>query len=543
MTARLRALPRRDRRSPTPRLRLPGPRARWLAVLALLVLAWPERARADELAEPAAQASVPEIPEAAPEQSQPAEPQLPPRHRFVFGSYGRVVAATNLDGGLGRSTNIIGHGPRVDEETYAELELRREDRLAAGVHSHVVATLAISGPLFHLDGDFADQLAIRNLYAEIDGAMLPGLSIWAGSRMVRGDDIYLLDWWPLDNLNIIGGGAGFRFERLLAFRLHVGIGRPADDPFYSQTRDVVARQGFEPASVSLLDRPRVVTALRAEATPLHTDALGLKFVLYGEAHTVGSGERRLENGDTEGLPRDGGYLIGAQVGLWHNRPATAGPTGPHAERSFVNLFARHARGLAAYGTFDGPADLGSATSSGDAQETLVALSANYERESRRAARRLLPLVSRRPRRVVRRRRAAGGLHQRAPANLLQRLRWVERGHLLSGPRPEQPRRGHGQGAARRDRQARRHPLHQPRRPRHLRPPAVARHLQRVDARRRRPRTLPERGPPRPPVHRTLPRHRRRVVVRQLKLRAMSVPVAHGSRAAAMAQHPRRRSAP
>lgn len=378
MTARLRALPRRDRRSPAPRLRLPGPRARWLAVLALLVLAWPERARADELAEPAAQASVPEIPEAAPERSQPAEPQLPPRHRFVFGSYGRVVAATNLDGGLGRSTNIIGHGPRVDEETYAELELRREDRLAAGVHSHVVATLAISGPLFHLDGDFADQLAIRNLYAEIDGAMLPGLSIWAGSRMVRGDDIYLLDWWPLDNLNIIGGGAGYRFERLLAFRLHVGIGRP-NDPFYSQTRDVVARQGFEPASVSLLDRPRVVTALRAEATPLHTDALGLKFVLYGEAHTVGSGERRLENGDTEGLPRDGGYLIGAQVGLWHNRPATAGPTGPHTERSFVNLFARHARGLAAYGTFDGPADLGSATSSGDAQETLVALSANYER--------------------------------------------------------------------------------------------------------------------------------------------------------------------
>lgn len=335
--------------------------------------AWAEAP--DDAADPPLDASNVPIAQPASDESQP---EIGPRHRFVFGSYGRIVAASDLDGRLGRSSNIVAFGPRIDEETYAELELRREDRLAAGVHSSVVATLAISGPLFHLDGDFAEQLAVRNLYAEVDGAMLEGLTLWAGSRMVRGDDIYLLDWWPLDNLNIIGGGAGYRYQKLLSFRLHVGIGRPKD-PFYLQTRDVVARQGFEPANVAILDRPRVVTAFRAAVTPINRDDFGLKFVLYGEAHTLPAGERKLESGATESLPRDRGFLVGAQVGLWHNRPAAEGPTGPHTERSFVNLFARYARGLAAYDTFASPVQSGSTLSSGNASEALVALSGNYER--------------------------------------------------------------------------------------------------------------------------------------------------------------------
>lgn len=317
-------------------------------------------------------------PEPASEEPAPETPEVPDRHRFVFGSYGRVVAASNLDGGLGRSTNIASYGPRIDEDVYAEIELRREDQLAPGVWSRVVATLALSGPLFHLDGDFDEQLAVRNLFAEVDGALAKGLSLWAGSRMVRGDDVYLLNWWPLDNLNIVGGGGAYRFRDLLSFRFHVGIGRP-NDPFYLQTRDVVARRGFEPERISILDRPRVVSALRSTITPIQSETFGMKIVLYAEVHTLGSGERMLENGTVQQLPRDGGYLVGAQLGLWNDRRAEPGPTGPHTERSFVNLFARYARGLAAYNTFDAPFRAGSGVESDGASESLVALSANYER--------------------------------------------------------------------------------------------------------------------------------------------------------------------
>ena len=60
----------------------------------------------------------------------------------------------------------------------------------------------------------------------------------------------------------------------------------------------------------------------------------------------------------ETLPNDGGYLLGAQVGLWRNRgtnrPAIPRSNGTHTERSFVNIFACYARGLAAYDTFDAP---------------------------------------------------------------------------------------------------------------------------------------------------------------------------------------------
>ena len=46
---------------------------------------------------------------------------------------------------------------------------------------------------------------MRNLYAQ---GTYDNITMWAGSRMYRGDDIYLLNWWPLDNQNTVGGGIG-----------------------------------------------------------------------------------------------------------------------------------------------------------------------------------------------------------------------------------------------------------------------------------------------------------------------------------------------
>ena len=73
----------------------------------------------------------------------------------------------------------------------------------------MVATLALGHPIFHYDGDFDARLAVRNLYLEERDLGLEGLSLWMGSRMLRGDDIYLLDFWPLDNLNTVGGGVRY----------------------------------------------------------------------------------------------------------------------------------------------------------------------------------------------------------------------------------------------------------------------------------------------------------------------------------------------
>ena len=139
--------------------------------------------------------------------------------RFEFGSYGRVQVGT------GRDANIVAHGNRIDEDSYAELELRREDQFAPGVTSKVVTTLGFFPPFFHFSGDATQAIAIRNLYAQ---GTYDDLTLWVGSRMYRGDDIYLLDWWPLDNQNTVGGGAGYKVRWATdetSFQLHVGMQR------------------------------------------------------------------------------------------------------------------------------------------------------------------------------------------------------------------------------------------------------------------------------------------------------------------------------
>ena len=56
--------------------------------------------------------------------------------------------------------------------------------------------------------------------------------------MYRGDDIYLLDWWPLDNQNTIGGGASYDFKKTdTRVAAHVGMQR-LDDPYQYQVTQV-----------------------------------------------------------------------------------------------------------------------------------------------------------------------------------------------------------------------------------------------------------------------------------------------------------------
>ncbi len=89
---------------------------------------------------------------------------------FHFGSYGRVIAAGDHRGRGGRDADIVARGSRLDESTYAELELRREDYWEeTGAYTRIVATLALAAPVFHYDGQFDVNMGLRNLYIEESG--------------------------------------------------------------------------------------------------------------------------------------------------------------------------------------------------------------------------------------------------------------------------------------------------------------------------------------------------------------------------------------
>ena len=205
-----------------------------------------------------------------------------------------MIAATDLHGQPGRDSNIVAHGSRLDEGDYVELELRRDDYWKKTDSStRLVVTLAIADPFFHYDGTFAIQMAVRNLYIEERNLIAKGLSFWAGSRMYRGDDIYLLDWWPLDNLNTIGAGLRYDAPTKTSIALQDGVNQPATG-FFKQIvpRANVYNQPGE-LDVAVLNRQEAEGSLKLQQIiRSSTDGAGVKGVLYGEYHQVPAGQQQ-----------------------------------------------------------------------------------------------------------------------------------------------------------------------------------------------------------------------------------------------------------
>ena len=222
--------------------------AAWVALPLALVL--PLGARADD--KPL---------DSSPQGRSPEPVTINPNGSFEFGSYGRVGIASDLQGHFAEpNINFVTHGPRFDEDSYVELELRREDTFKNKIQSRVVATVALVAPFFHFTGDLSQEILVRNLYAQ---AKYEEWVVWIGSRMYRGDDIYLLDWWPLDNQNTIGGGGSYDFRKTDSrLAVHVGMER-LDDPTYQfQTTESPSPFGLGSTGVISLDRPRVVETLK-----------------------------------------------------------------------------------------------------------------------------------------------------------------------------------------------------------------------------------------------------------------------------------------
>jgi maltoporin len=283
-----------------------------------------------------------------------------------------VQVASDGRGGTGRQANVVTHGTRIDEDSYAEIELRREDTFAGDIKSKVVTTLALFPPFFHFSGDMSNAIAVRNLYAQ---ATYGRLTLWGGSRMYRGDDIYLLDWWPLDNQNTVGGGAGVSLPSDTVVAAHVGLQR-LDNSYQYEQIPVVSPYGFGATNVTLLDRPRTIETLKitqffrndAKHHYLASDSAGLKAIVYGELHELPAGVYQDQTTQQQ-LPyrADSGFLVGGELAYWTGERDT-----------FVQLFVRHARGLAAYDPLEDPTTYANDKTTSGSSETLLALGGNWE---------------------------------------------------------------------------------------------------------------------------------------------------------------------
>lgn len=321
--------------------------------------------------EPATKSAEPKAPPKKTSAPEDAAFNRPPDYAdgFHFGSYGRVIAGGDHRGRAMRDADIVAHGSRLDEQTYAELELRREDYFpGTDAYTRIVATLAVAAPVFHYDSRFDINMGLRNLYIEESGLGLKKLRVWAGSRMYRGDDIYLLNFWPLDNLNTLGGGLAYTFLKDLTFKLHAGVNQPDSTLFYQDRPRPRPLEQPGSVGVRILDRQKVISSAKlSNIFWVGEDGGGVKPVVYGEVHYSNSGQRETEPREFEDLPADMGWLVGAQVGGFTGKRST-----------HLNLVVRYARGLAAYGEFNAPTQLASDRTSKGARELLVAAGGNYE---------------------------------------------------------------------------------------------------------------------------------------------------------------------
>jgi maltoporin len=275
-----------------------------------------------------------------------AEPQrlvVVPDTGFAFGSYGRVLAGSDLRGHTPEQIAVVAHSPRIVEPSYVETDLYYRFAFADS-SARTVTTLAFDDTLFHYTGAFDAHPALRNLFLEIN--LPPDWTVWAGSRMYRGDDLYLFDYWPLDDLNTLGAGVEWRALPRLTIAAHAGVNRLLD-PFQYQTRDTSDPDGIGAVTITQLDRQRTVGSLSAT----HFIGENYKVKGYLELQGLPSGSRRRADDTLEQLPTDFGLTLGAQLGWWTQQGELDG--------SHANFFARYSKGLTAFDDLQAPSGLSS----------------------------------------------------------------------------------------------------------------------------------------------------------------------------------------
>jgi hypothetical protein len=303
---------------------------------------------------------------------------------FRFGSYGRVLAGSDLRGGKPEQVRVVAHGPRIVEPSYLELEfsygferhLGRDNRNGYIVVRPVI-TLAFDDTLFHDTGKFDAQPALRNMF--LDGRVRDDLSLWVGSRMYRGDDIYLFDYWPLDDINTVGGGIQYSprvhilsGEEKLEGAAHIGFNRLDNDFQFQEVEVANPVQGA--TTVEQLNRQRIVSsATLAYVGVPEGDGIGTKLKVHGEYHALPSGTRKRTDGTYEALPADKGLLIGAELGAF-------GFSDDKRFRRHLNLFMRYAKGLAAFDELAPPTTFGPELKTSRANEFTFGASANWDME-------------------------------------------------------------------------------------------------------------------------------------------------------------------
>ncbi len=284
---------------------------------------------------------------------------------LTFGSYGRVGIASSQTGGQAHSPQIVQFGPRLAANNYLELDFGAQSMNSPYGDAAMLTTLAFDEGLFHYDGQWSSNVSLRRLQLTVTNLLNSRFYLVVGSQWNRGDDVYLFNFWPLDNVNSNGASLGYTGTQFNA-QLHLGLSRLILNKQH-QTIEV-SGPTFGANTVVTLDRQRLLST-GSTTRYFSSEHAQHKVKVYAEYHHLASGKETLGNNpaQTIRLSDDRGALVGLQYGLsgfW--------------DASHLNIFVRFAKGLAAYDELDSTQAVNRDRRTVDAYESRIALSANLQ---------------------------------------------------------------------------------------------------------------------------------------------------------------------
>ncbi|WP_157962196.1 carbohydrate porin [Winogradskyella aurantiaca] len=151
-----------------------------------------------------------------------------------FGSYGRIgvsgtTDAAGIDGRRLNLNNMGSIGGRMEEQDYLEAGMAFHmtpkdpgpDSLQINVQLRA-SVFSRSGSLFgnsNTSGEQGLAIALPEMYVEAKNVITKDLNIWVGSRLYRGPDIHMADYWVFNDHS--GQGFGVEYKNSRAAVLYI----------------------------------------------------------------------------------------------------------------------------------------------------------------------------------------------------------------------------------------------------------------------------------------------------------------------------------
>ncbi|PIB35225.1 hypothetical protein BFP72_07350 [Reichenbachiella sp. 5M10] len=265
---------------------------------------------------------------------------------FGFGSYGRIGVGwlptiQSSDGRRLNLNNMGSIGGRMEEQDYMELGVAFHIKPDNFPKDSTQITVQIRSSLYSNNLEYFGNsstgdafssltLAFPEIFVEARDVLTKYLNVWVGSRLYRGPDVHMADYFYFNDHSGQGFGVEYKGTRMsMNFVSSTDTTASVPPYFYLNIKS---------GTPSLELRQRLVTVVEQDI-PLSKESF---ITLIGEYHHMGDpSDKEINPGDSSALysfPGEDGWVLGAKL-QWNRIPG-------FSQGSFNHVALRYGHGIA-----------------------------------------------------------------------------------------------------------------------------------------------------------------------------------------------------